>query len=280
MARKADWSGALGEKWARRASVMERMLAPFGMAAMDALGDIEGRVALDLGCGGGASTFTLAGRGATAFGVDVSPDLIALAAERRARAKGPGRRVGFRCADAATAVFAAPVGALFSQFGAMFFDEPLPAYAHLRRAMAPGAPLAIACWRTVRENEWATAPLDAAKALLPPTPPPDPRAPGPFAWAKPEESFAPMLEAAGWRRVAWAPADAVVEFGAGMGGDKVEAATRFAMEIGPMASRLRDVSEGVRRKVESAVHAAMAKRAACDGRPQATAAAWIVTARA
>lgn len=279
MASKSDWSGALGEKWARQAPVMERMLGPFGEAAMDALGDIEGRAALDLGCGGGASTFALAERGATALGIDISPDLIALAVARRMQATGPARRAGFRCADAATAVFGAPVGALFSQFGAMFFDEPLAAYAHLHRAMAPGAPLAIACWRTPRENEWATVPLDAAKALLPPTPPSDPRAPGPFAWSEPAKSFAPMLEAAGWRGVAWAPVDAMVEFGAGMEGDKIEAATRFAMEIGPLAARLRDVTAPVRRKVETVVRDAMEKRVACNGRA-AAAAVWIVTARA
>ena len=36
MADIGEWSGDLGAKWARHAAVMERMLKPFGEAAMDA----------------------------------------------------------------------------------------------------------------------------------------------------------------------------------------------------------------------------------------------------
>ncbi|MFV0473847.1 MAG: class I SAM-dependent methyltransferase [Pikeienuella sp.] len=283
MAEIADWRGALGEKWARRSSIMERLLGPFGAAAMDRLGDIAGKRVLDLGCGGGASTLALARRGATALGVDVSPDLIRLAAMRRAAAKGGARSAGFLLADAANARFGAPMDALFSQFGAMFFDDPGAAYAHLRRAMAPGGRLSIACWRAPKENEWAMLPLAAAKPHLPPQPPAIRGAPGPFAWSIPEESFAPMLARAGWRRVAWAPVDIEAELGAGMeadhGGDRIAAAIAFAMEIGPLASRLRDAPEAARKKAEAAVAEAIRARAA-RGRVMAKAAAWVVTAEA
>ncbi|MEX2520851.1 MAG: methyltransferase domain-containing protein [Paracoccaceae bacterium] len=280
MAEKTDWQGALGAKWASLAAIMERMLSPFGDEAMEALGPIEGRHSLDLGCGGGASSFALAHRGAASvIGVDVSPDLIALAARRRAAETGPARRVGFLCADAAEARFSHPMEALFSQFGAMFFAAPIPAYTHLRRAMAPGAPLAIACWRTPKENEWATLALGAAKSLLPPAPPADRRAPGPFGWSEPEESFAPILAAAGWRDVSWRPVDHSVALGAGMEGAPLDAATRFAMETGPLASRLRDLPASLKSRVEPLVREALAKRERA-GRVEASAAGWIVTARA
>lgn len=279
MAVKSDWEGALGEKWARRSEVMEPLLGPFGDAAIAALGDIEGRRVLDLGCGAGARTFKLARRGAIALGVDVSPDLIARALARRV---GEGDLAGsaeFRRVDAAEADFRPPLEGLFSQFGAMFFDEPVAAYAHLRAAMTPGAPLAIACWRTPRENEWATLALNAAKPHLPPAPPADRRAPGPFAWSEPEESFAPMLAKAGWRDVGWTPVDRRVRLGAGMAGGPVDAAVRFALEIGPLASRLRETPEAVVARVEAAVRAVMTERAA-GGAVEASAAGWVATARA
>lgn len=282
MADIGEWSGDLGAKWARHAAVMERMLKPFGEAAMDALGDLRGRRALDLGCGGGATTMALAvraGPDGAALGVDVSPDLIALAEHRRAAATGDAARAGFLCADAGAANFGAPFDALFSQFGAMFFGEPDAAFANLRRAMAPGAPLAIACWRTPKENEWATLALGAAKPLLPEEPPADRFAPGPFAWSIPEETFAPMLERAGWRDAAWTPLDHVIELGAGMEGGAVERAVRFSLAIGPLARRLDGLPEATLARVETAVREALAAKER-DGRVAVAGAAWLVTARA
>lgn len=279
MANKEDWAGALGAEWARKAEATDRLLRPFGEAAMAALGPVAGLRVLDLGCGGGETTLALAEAGAEAAGVDVSPDLIALAERRRAAATGPAATARFLVADAAEAVFDAPMQALFSRFGAMFFPDPAAAYAHIRGQMEPGAPLAIACWRTPRENEWASVPLMAAKPHLPPAPPADRTAPGPFAWSEPEESFAPLLSGAGWRDVAWSPVDETVLLGEGRGGDPVEAATAYAMEFGPLASRLRAEPEETARRVEAAVREAMATRLS-DGHVPAKAAGWVVTARA
>lgn len=278
----SDWSGALGANWASRADVMERMLIPFGEAAMAALGDLTARRVLNLGCGGGATTLALAGTAEEAMGVDVSPDLIALAKRRRDAATGAATRATFLQADAAEARFDAPFDALFSQFGAMFFDDPTAAYANLRRAMAPDAPLAIACWRTPRENEWASLPLNAAKPLLPETPPADRYAPGPFAWSEPEETFAPMLAAAGWRDVSWRPVDHLIEMGAGMeagGDDPLERAVEFSTAIGPLARRLEDLEESRIEEIRGLVREALAPRVA-DRRVALAGAGWVVTARA
>jgi len=42
------------------------------------------------------------------------------------------------------------------------------------------------CWRSLEENAWATAPRDAAAAIVPLPPPPDPDGPGPFSLARAE----------------------------------------------------------------------------------------------
>ncbi len=56
---------------------------PYGLEyAFYLLGDICGKAVLDLGCGTGENIVPLAERGAKVTGIDLSPDLIALAEER------------------------------------------------------------------------------------------------------------------------------------------------------------------------------------------------------
>jgi SAM-dependent methyltransferase len=50
------------------------------------LGDVYGKAVLDLGCGSGEVVVPLAKRGADVVGIDVSPELIVLAAERTRQA--------------------------------------------------------------------------------------------------------------------------------------------------------------------------------------------------
>jgi SAM-dependent methyltransferase len=272
MAGKDDWIGKVGREWARQADVMDLMLGPFGVAAREALGDVAGKRVLDLGCGGGESSFELAEAGAAVTGVDVSADLIALAEERRA-----GRNVAFRCEDAAEANFDALFDALYSRFGAMFFGDTEAAFTNLRRAMKPGAEMSIVCWRRPSENDWAMAPLNAARDLLPPVEKGDPLAPGPFAWAVPEASFAPALEAAGWSDVTWGPLDMEIIMGAGIEGDPVDAGTHFCMRIGPLAGRLRGLDDDVKAEVELRVRDAMTTRLV-DGAVRVNGACWLVSA--
>ncbi|MGB0505895.1 MAG: class I SAM-dependent methyltransferase [Pikeienuella sp.] len=275
-----EWRGELGAEWAHRQAIMDIMLRPFGEAAMATLGDLQGKQVLDLGCGGGDTTFALAKAGAGATGLDVSADLVAMAQARQAE---NGVAASFICADAATTTHDQKFDALFSRFGAMFFDDQVAGYTNLRAAMKPGADLAIACWRVPKENEWAMLPLSLVRHLLPEPAPMPKFAPGPFAWSVPEETFEPALEDAGWTDLSWGPLDFTVELGKGLedayGGDPVEAATAFCMSIGPSASRLRNVDDDLRAKIEDIIRAGMAERLQ-NGKIMANAAGWVVTAKA
>jgi 2-polyprenyl-3-methyl-5-hydroxy-6-metoxy-1,4-benzoquinol methylase len=57
--------------------------SPFPLEyAFHLLGDVRGKSVLDLGCGSGESVVILAHLGAKVLGIDISPDLIAIAEQR------------------------------------------------------------------------------------------------------------------------------------------------------------------------------------------------------
>ncbi len=267
-----DWRGRLGRQWAEGAERQDRFLAPFGEAALEALGDVAGLRALDLGCGAGAVTLELARRGAEAVGLDVSPDLVAAA---RRRAEGV-RGVRFVEADAAEAPPPGPFDALVSRFGAMFFDDPVPAWRGLRGVMRPGGRLSVACWRSLKENDWAGLPLRLCEGLTEAPPRLARGAPGPFGWADPD-FFAAALEGAGWEEVRWRSVDAALPVGAG--DDPVGAAVEMAMGTGPLAARLREADEATREEAARRLRAGFAEHLR-DGEVRLRGAVWIVSARA
>jgi SAM-dependent methyltransferase len=58
-------------------------------------------------------------------------------------------------ADAQTHAFGAGhFDVIISQFGLMFFDDPVAAFANLRGALAPDGRLAFASWQGLEANDW------------------------------------------------------------------------------------------------------------------------------
>ena len=104
--------------------------------------------------------------------------------QRRAEFAGIAN-IDWQEADPATA----PLGGydlLVSNFGVMFFGDPVAAFAHMCSAARPGARMVFVCWRPVTENPWMKVPMDAVSPHLPPRPKAVPHAPGMFAFADPE----------------------------------------------------------------------------------------------
>ncbi len=269
----ADWQGRVGAEWAARADAMEGLLGPVGRAGIDALGDVAGLRVLDLGCGAGDTALDLAERGAEVVGIDVSPDLIALA---RARSEA----VEWRLEDAAAARFDPPLDAIHSRCGAMFFDDPVGAWGHLRGQLRPGGRLAVSCWRDASENGWVTVPLQAAGDLLPE----DRRAlppaggAGPFGWAE-ESHVRDILGQAGWRDIALTPVDREAALGTGDDPDPVARAVAFTTRIGVLAARLRDLPPERRSEVKARLAEAFSPLLR-DGAVRVPTAGWVVTAQA
>ena len=169
----ADWNGDQGQRWVDYQALLDRMIEPFGAAALRAAAAQPGERVLDVGCGCGSTSLQLAravGPQGSVLGVDISRPMLQ-AARRRAEAE-PALRVTFTEADASAAALPAGHDLLYSRFGLMFFDAPAAALRHLRGALRPGGRCAFVCWRAPRDNPWAMAPLMAARQALGINPPP------------------------------------------------------------------------------------------------------------
>lgn len=85
--RSAAEAARLGFKPLARAQI-DRYLnppanSPYGLEyAFHLVGDVQGKTVLDLGCGKGENLIPLIERGARVFGMDISPDLIAISQQR------------------------------------------------------------------------------------------------------------------------------------------------------------------------------------------------------
>lgn len=177
-----DWAGEMGARWLASLDRFEGMIAPIGAALLAQADYPAGERVLDLGCGGGATTLAIAdavGPEGAALGLDVAPMLVARAQERAAAA---GSHARFICADAATATLdEPPFDRLFSRFGSMFFEAPVPAFANLKAMLKPGARIDLAVWANPRANLWMMEVMGVVREHIE-IPPAVPRAPGPFAF--------------------------------------------------------------------------------------------------
>ena len=132
----------------RQAAVYARFRRNYSPAVYDAIaartGPADRRLAVDLGCGTGFVTTSLAARGWRAVGVDLSAPMLAAAREILPVAslvRARGEAVPLR----------AEVAALLTAGTAFHWMAPAPTLAEVRRVLAPGGWLAV-FWRMSRPD--------------------------------------------------------------------------------------------------------------------------------
>ena len=112
-------------------------------------------------------------------------------------------------------------------------------------------------------------PLEAALPLLPPQPPADPLAPGPFAFANPDRVRGILAES-GWHSVN------IEKWDAAIGSGDLAATVDMTFRVGPLGMILRENPDMVA-PVAEAVRGALAPYDGPDG-VKLPAAVWIVQA--
>ena len=270
----ADWNGEQGRRWVEFQQHLDRMIEPFGDAAMKAADVQPGERVLDVGCGCGSTSLALAravGPTGRVLGIDVSRQM--LDAARRLAATQATLPLDLVEADAAVDTLPGAQDLLYSRFGLMFFDQPAAALRHLRGALRPGGRCAFVCWGAPRDNPWAMAPLMAARQALGHNPPPaDPLAPGPFAFAD-AERLRGLLAEAGFAGIGIERFDAPVTLGA-----SAREAALHCLQIGPVSRLAREVGAAQEPLIRDAIEQALAPRATADGSVSLAGSTWVVRA--
>ena len=267
------WNSAAGQRWADLQGRIDAVFAPLTAAALDFAAPRQGAAVVDVGCGAGATILELAGHVGSSgriVGIDVSEPMLAVAAGRVA-SQGIAH-ASVLLADAATHPFERGTFDLaFSRFGVMFFADPVAAFTNIRTALVAGGRLAFACWQPLAANPWFTVPVGALKPLLPPAPPADPWAPGPFAFADPDRVRG-ILTAAGFEDVG------IERHATSMRLGDLAAAVDFVTQIGPAARLLGEADVEQRPALIAALRGALAPH---DGPAGVVlgGAIWLVSAR-
>ena len=272
-----DWASEAGKRWLAQLDRFEDMIEPIGTALLVRAGYGAGDKVVDIGCGGGWTTRRIAatvGDGGFALGLDISPDLVATARER---ALGAGlTNIRFDQGDAATAMPPeAPFDRLFSRFGSMFFPQPYPAFANLRRMVRDGGRLDIAVWAPVAANPWQLRVMGVIGTHID-LPPPQPRAPGPFALGE-QDYVVDLLQSAGFSQIAFDAWTGDLRVG-GPGSDP-ESAARFVLDGMHLGDLVRGSGEGAREAIRADLADLFADHRDAEG-VRMGAKAWLVSARA
>jgi SAM-dependent methyltransferase len=266
----AEWAEQTGQTWAREWLRTDRSFRALTEILVDRiLAKGAAHSILDIGCGAGELSIRLAAAkpGARVLGLDISDDLIAVAKSRCP----DDTRLTFTTADAA--IWRDPMftpDLLVSRHGVMFFDEPVAAFANLADTAFPRARLVFSCFRDRSENGWAS---DLA-SLLPPMPPAEPHAPGPFGFADPDHVHR-VLSAAGWSNVRAESVD--FAYVAGSGVDPVGDAVDYFQSIGPASRAIAALDDSDKTQVLNDLRN-LAKTRLVKNEVRFPAAAWIVTA--
>jgi SAM-dependent methyltransferase len=270
----AEWNGALGQRWVAMQREIDRIVVPFGDAALKVAAPQPGERVIDIGCGCGDTSLDIArivGKAGAVLGIDVSRPMLEVARSRAAPADCA--HLVFREGDASEAELPANTDLLFSRFGVMFFSQPAQALSHLRGSLRAGGRCVFVCWRAPRDNAWAMVPLSAARAAMGVTPAPaDPNAPGPFAFAD-EQRLRAILADAGFGAADVQRFDAALSLGA-----TPRSAAEAAVQIGAVSRFVREVGVEHLPIIVEAVERALGPLAATDGHVILNGSTWIVSA--
>jgi SAM-dependent methyltransferase len=270
------WNGSEALYFVENADRYDLQLEPFTRLLLERASPSTHEAVLDVGCGSGATTLTTATMAEHATGLDLSQPLVELAT-RRAQAREIAN-VDFVIADAQIHEFVAGTfDLLISQFGLMFFDDPVRAFTNMRRAIRPGGRLVFVAWQGLLANEWLRLLADAAGRYVElPEFGGQARGPGMFALCDVDETVA-LLNAVGFEQVECESCTPTIIIG---GGGSLEESTDFLLDMGMARGLLNLVDPDTRTDVIRIVSAQLSDRYEEGTGMRLSTAAWVVAAQA
>jgi ubiquinone/menaquinone biosynthesis C-methylase UbiE len=269
------WNGAESVHWVEHADRYDRQLAPFTHALLEHARLEPQHSVLDVGCGCGATTLAAARLSGSAVGVDISKPLLEIATDRAQAASID--RVEFLVADAQTHAFVEEsFDIVISQFGVMFFDDPVSAFTNLRRALAPGGRVAFVCWQGLEANEWVDV-VGRAVARQVTLPALGGQAGGPGMFSlKDQNEIAALLAASGFAQIEVESTSPAILLG---GGGTLEESLDFLLGTGIARGLLSGVDAGARDETRQTILASLTQRYEPGLGVRLATGAWLVTAR-
>jgi ubiquinone/menaquinone biosynthesis C-methylase UbiE len=267
------WNGPESAHYVDHADQYDLQLEPFTDAIFERAQPAPNEAVLDVGCGCGAMTLAAARAARTAVGLDISEPLVNVASSR-ARAATIDN-VDFVVADAQTHVFEDAFDLIVSQFGLMFFDDPLAGFTNLRHALSPGGRIVFVSWQGLEVNEWlmTIGQALAAHATLP-TLGGLTAGPGMFALKDADETTT-LLTSAGFTQVNVEPVSPSILLG---GGGTLDQSIDFLLGTGITRGLLSQVAPAQQSEVIDKLREALGARYESGVGVRLGAAGWLFSA--
>ena len=249
----AAWDGEEGAGWAADAEHYDDAGERYNKHLLAHIGADDD--VLDIGCGNGGTTRAAAAVARSATGIDLSSQMLAYA-----RAKSEGlANVDFIQGDAQVYPFEpASFDVVISRQGAMFFADPVAAFANIGRALRPSGRIAILAWQSLADNEWLSATREAL-AMGRELPSAPMGKPGPFGLADPDADRRIFTEA-GYEDISVEDVSELLRMGA-----DADDAYAFISNNGPVRGMLADLSDADKQQALANLRPVIDAHATDDG---------------
>lgn len=195
-----EWRNS-AEYWEKHAQTIRTMFTPVTKALIEEAHIVEGDSVLDVACGPGEPSLTIAeivGPTGSVTSTDAVTEMVQ-AAERAASRRGI-TNISFRQCSADSLPFDDnSFDVAISRLGVMFFPEPVAGLREMLRVIKNEGVISLAVWAKSDLNPFLFAVTNVVSRYVE-SPPADPNAPGAFRFAEPG-ALAQVLKEAGAKNV-------------------------------------------------------------------------------